>query len=191
MYKRSDSRYPNYFQHPDFPTVQYPREIHLKFGSPSLLPRYLKFTAVRASTEHNVSQSVIATASDNPVVGYAIGRVISFSFELMSVSYPHCLRAQYQPVVICAIFAYCLWVAGVLRPKDYVTFNAVNSGISSPCVPLNTAVNNYPCKKRVKRNCWYDYLTIRITVICSNSPLFSIQEKSISSLAVPLCFRGI
>ena len=91
--------------------------------------------------------------------------------------FPHCLRAQYQPVVICAIFAYCLWVAGVLRPKDYVTFNAVNSGISSPCVPLNTAVNNYPCKKRVKRNCWYDYLTIRITVICSNSPLFTISKE--------------
>lgn len=72
-------------------TVQYPREIHLRFGSTSLLPRYLKFTAVRESAEHNSSQAVIATASDNPVVGYAIGKGISFSLELMSVSYPHCL----------------------------------------------------------------------------------------------------
>ena len=62
------------------------------FGSSSLFPRYLKFTAVRESVEHNVPQSVIATASDNPVVGYAIGKGISFSFELTSVSYPHCLH---------------------------------------------------------------------------------------------------
>ena len=81
----------HYLRLQKFPTVQYPREIHLMFGSLSLFPRYLKFTAVRESVEHNVSQPVIATASDNPVVGYAIGKGISFSFELMSVSYPHCL----------------------------------------------------------------------------------------------------
>lgn len=78
-------------------TVQYPREIHLRFGSGALFPRYLKFTAVRESAEHNVPQSVIAIASDNPVVGYAIGKGISFSFELMSVSYPHCLNAYSNP----------------------------------------------------------------------------------------------
>lgn len=76
------------------PTVQYPREIHLMFGSSSLFPRYLKFTAVRESAEHNVPQSVIATASDNSVVGYAIGKGISFSSELTSVSYPHCLSTN-------------------------------------------------------------------------------------------------
>ena len=80
------------------PTVQYPREIHLMFGSSSLFPRYLKFTAVRESVEHNVAQSVIATASDNPVVGYAIGKGISFSSELTSVSYPHCLNPHHNVI---------------------------------------------------------------------------------------------
>ena len=145
-----------------------------------LLPRPLH--SAFSSTTFPASPKTLATANKPEFLKF-MGRVattrtsypfvVSHVFKSLGVpdTLPHCLRAQYQPAVIRAIFAYCLWGAGVLRPKDYSTFHVFNSGKSSACIPLNTSVNNYPCKKRVKRNCWYDYLTIWIIVICSNSPL--------------------
>ena len=75
----------------DFPTVQYPIEIHRIFGSNSFVPRYLKPSFVKESAAHNASQPVIATARDKAFVGYDIGNEIIVVAEVISVLYPHCI----------------------------------------------------------------------------------------------------
>jgi hypothetical protein len=145
-----------------------------------LLPRPLH--SAFSSTTFPASPKTLATANKPEFLKF-MGRVattrtsypfvVSHVFKSLGVpdTLPHCLRAQYQPAVIRAIFAYCLWGAGVLRPKDYSTFHVFNSGKSAACVPINTTVNNHPGKICTKCNCRRYCLTIRITVICSNSPL--------------------
>ena len=58
----------------------------------------------------------IVPAKEIPRMFMAMGILTSYESTAVSefcLSYIHCLRAQYQPVVICAIFAYCLWDTGV------------------------------------------------------------------------------
>lgn len=99
---------------------------------------------------------------------YAIGNAV-YDCDLLVV--PHCLRAQYQPAVICAICTYCLWFTGVLRPEYYLTIHVFNPGKSPTRIPLNATVNNHPSKICIKCNCRRYYLTIRVTVIPNFSPL--------------------
>ena len=118
--------------------------------------------------------SSIVPAKEIPRMFMAMGILTSYESTAMSelcLSCIHCLRAQYQPVVICAICTYCLWFTGVLRPEYYLTIHVFNPGKSPTRIPLNATVNNHPSKICIKCNCRRYYLTIRVTVIPNFSPL--------------------